>query len=154
MNYYQGVVADFLEADQAVFLNNEYYMKLEGPLTKGSSWYCDIMAVNLREKAVYLCEVTYSKDLSSLLKRLAAWDNNWERLCDSIRRDSAIPKEWKIQPWVFIPADRKQVFAAKQCPQIMPTPRVTFLETVVPWKYDSDGRTGDNLEDFDLQKRV
>jgi hypothetical protein len=40
VDYYQGVVADFLDADPAVFINNEYSIRLEGLPPKGNSWTC------------------------------------------------------------------------------------------------------------------
>lgn len=146
MDYYQGVVANFLDADPAVFINNEYYIRLDGLPAKGNSWYCDIMAVNMKEQAVYLCEVTFSKSLGGLAKRLQAWDENWPQICQAIRQKSAIPSSWIIQPWLFIPEQPKQALLAKLGSIQMPQPRLTWLESVVPWNYNSDERFKDWLE--------
>lgn len=148
MDYYQGIVSEYLDADRSVFVNNECYLQLEPGNTppKGTSWYCDIVAVNLRESAVYLCEVTFSVTLQALLDRLKAWDSNWDRLCAALQRDCSIPPGWKIQPWVFIPEDRRQILEAKHRSIKMPAPRVTHLESVVPWKYRSWNRTKDAVD--------
>ena len=146
MDYYQGVVANFLDADPAVFVNNEYYIRLDDLPAKGNSWYCDIMAVNMKDQAVYLCEVTFSQSLSGLTKRLLAWDERWPQICLTIRRKSAIPDSWMIQPWIFIPEDLKHGLLTRLSCSQMPNPRLTWLESVVPWNYNSDERTKDWLE--------
>lgn len=146
MDYYQGVVADFLDADPAVFINNEYYIRLDGMPPKGNSWYADIMAINMRDQAAYLCEVTFSKGLGSLIKRLEAWDARWLAICEAIRQKSSIPTDWTIQPWLFIPENRKPALMARLSCMQMPQPRLTWLESVVPWNYNSDERVEDWLE--------
>jgi hypothetical protein len=148
MDYYQGVVTDFLRADRAVFVNPELPIQLARAAApkKGPSWYCDVAAVNLRERRVYLCEVTYSTTLHSLLKRLQAWSTNWPAVCSAIRSDSSVPNEWKIQPWVFIPKKSRTKLEEKLMSLInvgevdgsMPRPRITDLEEVAPWEYPYD----------------
>ena len=147
MDYYQGVVAQFLDADRSVFLNTECFIQMEPSSrpNKGSSWYCDILAVNLRESSAYLCEVTFSANLSGLLQRLSAWDACWPQFRKAIERDCSIPDTWDIRPWIFIPADRHSILTAKHHPTQMPKPRVTHLESVVPWKYSSDSRIHDAI---------
>ena len=148
MDYYQGIVAEYLDADRAVFVNNECFLQLESGNNppKGTSWYCDMVAVNLRESTVYLCEVTYSASLQALLDRLKAWDSHWHRLRSAIQRDCSISSEWNIQPWVFIPKDRRWILDAKHQSTQMPTLRVTHLESIVPWKYQSWNRTKDIID--------
>ena len=147
MDYYQGVVTQFLDADRSVFLNTECYIQLEpsNKSQKGISWYCDIVAVNLRESSVYLCEVTYATTLQKLMERLAAWDACWPQLRKALQRDCSIPETWDIRPWIFIPEDRRATFEAKHRPKQMPKPKITYLESVVPWKYSSDSRKHDAI---------
>ncbi|QBG47692.1 hypothetical protein EGM51_09915 [Verrucomicrobia bacterium S94] len=148
MDYYQGIVAEYLDADRSVFVNNECFLQLEpgNNPPKGTSWYCDIVAVNLRESSVYLYEVTFSSSLHALLQRLKSWDSNWDSLCTAIRRDCSIPCDWKIQPWVFIPEDRRPILDAKHNSSNMPDIRITHLESIVPWKYKSWNRTKDAID--------
>jgi hypothetical protein len=155
VDYFQGVVTEYLRANRAVFVNTECLIQLDPgdvPL-KNRHWYCDIMAVDFRKPIVYLCEVTYSTTLHSLLARLQGWENNWAELRAAIFRDSKIPEDWPIQPWVFIPKELHPVFERK-FPLLkrtsgasvhMPTPLVTHLESVVPWKYRSWDRNSDAL---------
>jgi hypothetical protein len=149
VDYYQGVVTNYLRADRAVFVNTECCVQLNpgaNPDTSGPHWYCDAVAVDFRESAVYLCEISYSRSLAALLKRLDAWNVNWLALRAALVRDSFVPKGWPVQPWVFIPAQCRDPFDRGLSRfhgagmQPMPKPKVTSLEDVVPWKYPSWNR--------------
>ena len=143
MDYYQGVVTEYLRANRAIFVNTECLIQLEpgDAPAKGKHWYCDAIAVNLREKAAYLCEITYSKSLNALVQRLNNWSSHWPLIRIALSRDCAIPAEWHVQPRIFIPEDLRKTFDAKflkfwdPTPFQMPQPIVTDLETVVPWTY-------------------
>lgn len=150
MDYYQGVVTDYLRADRAVFVNTECCIQLNpgtNPDMSGPHWYCDAVAVNFRESTVYLCEISYSKSLSALIKRLDAWSSHWGAVCASLARDCFVPSGWPVYPWVFIPDQRRDAFEKgrskfqKTDEQCMPAPRTTSLEDVVPWKYPSWNRS-------------
>jgi hypothetical protein len=126
-----------------MFVNPEILIQLDSGASpkKDRHWYCDLMAVSLRERSVYLCEVTYSSDVGALIKRLKAWQIHWTELRNALQRDCGIDPQWAVSPWVFIPESRNSVYEKKlsTLPQFdgvaMPKPRVTFLEDVVPWKY-------------------
>jgi hypothetical protein len=84
MDFYQGVVVDYLRADRAVFLNTECCLQLnEGPNpdTSGPHWYCDAVAVDFTNKTVFLCEISYAGRLGSLIERLKAWTELWPGVC-------------------------------------------------------------------------
>ena len=55
-----------------IFVNTECLIQLAPGVTpsKGTSWFCDAVAVSVRNNTVYLCEVTYSTTLYALLERL------------------------------------------------------------------------------------
>jgi hypothetical protein len=156
VDYFQGVVTDFLRADRAVFVNPECLLQLDVGDTphKGRHWYCDAVAVNFRESTIYLCEVTYSKTLSALVKRLSAWDTYWSELGAAMARDCSIPASWAIQPWLFIPQALQATLEKKLAPILaadrpgprMPKPKVTFPEAVTPWTYRTWDRKADALE--------
>ena len=145
MDYFQGVVTEYLRAKRSVFVNTECLLQLEdGPTPqKGRHWYCDIVAVNFSERAVYLCEVTYSATMQSLIGRLTAWQSHWPLLVAAIHRDCDIPSDWTVAPWVFIPEKYKGKFLEKflGTSQLdkplgaMPMPRITHLESTLPWSY-------------------
>jgi len=147
MDYYQGVVTDYLRANRSTFVNTECLIQLDSKkaTVKGAHWYCDAIAVNFAEKKLYLCEVTYSKTLHALLTRLRSWNTHWAPLCAALRRDCSVPTDWETQPWLFMPEDRYSLYKQKvaQLSDLgmnghMPKPRVTFLECVAPWQYDWD----------------
>ena len=156
MEYFQGVVTEYLVADRASFVNSELLIQLDADEPKkGRHWYCDAAAVNIREETLYLCEVTYSKSMSALSKRLLAWDAHWKELRDAIARDCGIPSSWTIQPWAFIPEAYNQALKSRIAPlasderngDVMPYPQITFLENVVPWNYVTWDRKVTALED-------
>lgn len=149
MDYFQGVVTEYLVANKASFVNSELLIQLDAEKPrKGRHWYCDAAAVSFRDNTLYLCEVTYSKTMSALAKRLLAWDGHWTELRDAISRDCNIPSFWSIQPWAFIPKQRHETLSKsiqilsepKRSKDMMPYPRITYLEKVVPWSYDEDRR--------------
>lgn len=140
MDHFQGVVIEYLRANRSTFVNTECLINLDqdGVFAKSRHWYCDALAVNFSERTVYLCEVTYSRTMHSLIVRLRAWAQHWTGVCEAIRRDCSLDGEWKFQPWVFIPEnshvalfDKLAIPAGSE----MPTPKVTYLETVTPWNY-------------------
>jgi hypothetical protein len=145
VGYFQEVVTEYLRADRAVFVNTECLIQLHPNdiSTKGAHWYCDAVAVNFREESVHLCEVSYSTTLQTLGARLQTWAKNWPALCAALVRESHVPKDFKIEPWVFIPKGRHEVLNKRlaawpkieSVPYTMPTPRVTYLEDVAPWQY-------------------
>ena len=106
MDYFQGVVAEYLRANRATFVNPEFLLQLDEIQkmpTKGTSWYVDLLAVNFRKQAVYLCEVTYSTTLEALMGRLAGWSTHWPQVLAALHRDAALPQDWPVQPWIVIP---------------------------------------------------
>jgi hypothetical protein len=143
LDYFQGVVAEYLRADRSMFVNPEILLQLDQGLSpkKDRFWYCDLMAVSFKESTVYLCEVTYSTNASALIKRLGAWSVHWPALKASICRDCKIAPDWPVVPWVFLPEIRREVYERKllslglSAQSQMPMPRFTALEDVVPWKY-------------------
>ena len=156
MYYFQVVVTEYLVSDRDTFLNTEFLIQLDADDSKkGRHWYCDAAASSFRDSTLYLCEVTYSKTISALAKRLLAWDIYWVELQEALRRDCAIPDSWIIQPWAFIPEkyhDALKIRIEKLVSEgrptgAMPYPRITYLEHVVPWDYITWDRKVTDLED-------
>jgi hypothetical protein len=150
MNYYESVVIDYLRADRALFVNTECCIQLnqsDNPDTSGPHWYCDAVVVDFRTKTVFLCEISYGKQLADLAKRLKDWHNNWDTVCAALARDSHLPSEWPSRPWIFVPDGFVQLLL-KRLSQIAGAgalryvPRITPLEMVQPWRYRSWNRIG------------
>ena len=150
MDYFQGVVVEYLRANRSTFVNTECLIQVEpgDAPAKGTSWYCDAVALDMKHQIAYLCEVTYSKSLHALAKRLQAWNDAWPQICDAIHRDCSIPKDFKIMPWVFVPKTSEDLLRAKLSAYLvnerntnnMPYPKIEFLENVTPWNYRSWNR--------------
>ncbi len=147
MDYFQGVVTEFLRAKRSRFVNTEYMINLDldGTYKKDRHWYCDAVAIDFADSTVHLCEITYSKTLQAVAKRLQLWCSHWPELVAAIRRDSSLVGEWHVVPRVFVPGPLQPALAVRiaalkrlnPCPQPMPEPIVTLLEEVLPWKYRS-----------------
>lgn len=155
MDYFQGVVTEYLRADRAMFVNTELCIQINvgaNPDTSGPHWYCDAVAVNFRTREIFLCEVTYAKAADSLMKRLDGWASNWPRLKAALVRDCDLPADWNVTPWAFVPAEHISMVQSKirrierigGSSENMPTPIVTALEDVLPWKYKSWNRLTHN----------
>lgn len=147
MDNCESLVLEYLRADRSVFVNTQCCIQLfdsPNPDTSGPHWYCDLVAVNFKEKRVYLCEVTYSKTLASLLKRFASWDEHWCDLKAALVRDCGLPVDWEVIPWAFIPEHLQQKYEEKLLTtktHNMPYPKLTTLESILPWHYRSWNRT-------------
>jgi hypothetical protein len=155
VDYFQGVVIEYLRANRATFVNTECCIQLhdnENPDVSGPHWFCDALAVNLLESRAYLCEVSYAKSLGALRKRLASWREHWPLVRVALKRDCGISLDWTVTPWAFVPKDISpmlaQYLSASPADEgrntyQMPRAKITFLEDVVPWKYRSWDRKPD-----------
>jgi len=146
MDYYQGVVLNYLRADRAVFVNPECCIQLEGKPNPDSdkSWYCDAVALDLRSETVFLCEISYEKALSALIKRLRDWSDNWPAVKNALARDCKVSAHWTVRPWLFIPENsvarlvtRLAFIEDSDSASAVFHPRITSLESVQPWNYCS-----------------
>jgi hypothetical protein len=146
MDHFESIVFEYLRADRSLFVNTQCCIQLnpgDNPDTSGPHWYCDAVAVGFKEKAVYLCEITYASPPNSLMKRLSAWNKDWPSLCLALVRDCAVPSDWPVRPWLFLPETlqpRLASFLGAMAPLLMPQPKMTRLEDVLPWRYRSWNR--------------
>ena len=150
MDYYENVVIEYLRADRSLFVNTECCIQInEGsnPDTSGPHWYCDAVTVDFRNSEIYLCEISFANQLSSLTNRLNGWNEHWKEVCLALVRDCNVPSNWPVRPWVFTPEDLvpKLISKIKKLPpnSEMPPPKITTLEMVQPWKYQSWSRLGE-----------
>jgi hypothetical protein len=151
MDYYETVMTHYLRSDRAVFLNTECCIQLnEGsnPDNSGPHWYCDAVAADFRNKIIFLCEISYSKGLPTLTKRLKGWHDDWELVCHALTRDSFLDKVWPVRPWLFVPEQliplllrRFQEISGGS--PLKYAPRITPLEMIQPWQYQSWNRIGE-----------
>ena len=148
MDYFQGVVTEYLRASRQTFVNPEFQLQLDGPShapPKGAHWYVDLLAVNLEERAVYLCEVSYSQSLGQLVKRLTAWDSNWGKIGKALQRDAATGCDWPVRPWIFVHERALDKLIPRLLPLQVP-PKITTLEMTLPWCYCSYDRKGEAVK--------
>jgi hypothetical protein len=140
MDYFQSVVAEYLQQDRCNFINTEFLISHRKKQSdKGTpEWLVDILCVSMRDARIYLCEVSYSPGLQSLLKRTRGWRNNWDLVTSKVREHSLLPaslSDWPIQVWLFVPQDLEDWLRLK-LPSFDHQPKITSLERVLPWRYD------------------
>jgi hypothetical protein len=149
MDYYESVVIAYLRSDRALFVNTECCIQISPGHNpgKGTHWYCDAVGADFRSKTVFLCEISYSLQLAALIKRLKTWHKNWDGIRAALARESVLPKDWPVRPWLFVPETcvPKLVTRLSQIGNGTPefTPRITPLEMVQPWCYCSWDRVGE-----------
>lgn len=154
MDYYQGVILEYLRADKALFVNPECCIQLNdaaNPDNSGKHWYCDLLAVDLRTHTVWLGEVSYSRSLGALLRRLREWNEHWNSLKAALVRDSKIDPTWQVRPWLFVPSACldtavpriHKILQTAQSQESMPPPRITTLEAAAPWNFVTWNRIGE-----------
>lgn len=145
MDYYQGVVLDYLRTDRAIFVNPECCIQLkEGKApAKNAHWYCDAVAIDLSGPTVFLCEISYAAGLSKLIHRLGAWSQHWDGVQHALQRDCKISSGWPVRPWLFVPeqdveklVSRVNLMSGGNGHRVL-RPRITTLESVQPWNRTS-----------------
>ena len=154
ISHFEGVVVEYLRADRALFVNPECCIQInegDNPDTSGPHWYCDAVAADFREHVVFLCEISFASPPKALEKRLAGWAAHWSDVCAALVRDSHLPVEWPVRPWLFVPEQQIEWIVGKvralQANQGsapgLPEPRITPLEWVQPWRFRSWDRRGE-----------
>lgn len=148
MDYYQGVVLDYLRTDRAIFVNSECCIQLnEGRSpVKDEHWFCDAVAVDFGAEptpTVFLCETSYAAGLGKLIHRLKAWSEHWDGVRKALQRDCKVPSGWPVRPWLFVPekaieklVERVNLLTGADGHPIL-RPRITTLESVQPWRRTS-----------------
>ena len=163
MDFYQGVVLDYLRADRAVFVNAQCCIQLNkkaNPDTSGPHWYCDAVVLDLRNKTVFLCEISYAAKLGALLDRLNQWSQSWQGIHAALIRDCEVPAKWPVRPWLFVPEESIELLVAKV--ETMKsvdglavfTPRITPLQAVQPWRYHSWNHRDENTEKLNVPEAM
>jgi len=109
MDLYEHLVLRYLTKDAHVFVVPQYSIRGD----TGSEWSCpDFVALNFRDKAVSVVEVSSASDPHSLRGRVARRDVQWvERLREQLKRNRVVDDSWKqYRVEVFIRREAEQKF--------------------------------------------
>jgi hypothetical protein len=81
-----GGRSDYLRADRALFVNTECCIQISPGHNpdKDTHWYCDAVVADFRSETVFLCEISYSVQLTALIKRLKSWHDNWDGIRNAL----------------------------------------------------------------------
>ena len=138
MDYFESVVAQYLQRDRGSFISTEFFLTHKEKQTDPGppEWLVDILNVNMRERRVYLCEISYARPLQALEKRVREWAEHWPKVVETVRRHSSVPTEWPINVSLFVPSKYVEGLKTKlpAFPDHVPT--ITALEETLPWKYN------------------
>jgi hypothetical protein len=153
MDYYQGIVTEYLRANRSTFVNTEFCLQVnenDYPDKGKPYWYVDALAVELRDPSkTFLCEITYAKQPNRLITRLREWQAHWPEIRIALERDAHIPSKWEVRPWLFVPEGYVSTLTQKLSPllekpgNMLPIPRITTLEMTQPWCYREWNRIGE-----------
>jgi hypothetical protein len=141
MDHYKSVVLEYLQSDRTVFLNTRCCLLTDEPAHPEKSspaWFCDAVAIDLRHRAVYLCDVAYK--LQALLKKITAWAQNWDSIQAALQRNCKLPPSWRTHVWLFVPRETIETLDARLedlrrstgCPFKV---KITAIEDVQPWRF-------------------
>jgi len=141
MDHYKAIVLDYLQSDRTVFVNTGCCLRPSDAANlekSGQQWVSDAVAIDLRHRAVYLCDIDYK--LHALLKKITAWAQNWRDIQACLQRNCMVPESWRVHVWLFIPRDTIEMLDAKLeelrrksgCPFKV---KITALEDAQPWRF-------------------
>jgi hypothetical protein len=140
MDYFAGVVADYLQRNRTLFVNAEFALTLDPKnLAKGNHWYIDFAVMDHPHRTVFLGEVSYAGGLGALTRRLRDWSSHWPAITAAVQGIVSLDQDWSVRPWLFVP--EKEVKALipnlrKLPPEMKPV--VSTLEMTLPWTYKWD----------------
>ncbi len=132
---------DYLQADWSVFINAECHFQLDGAVDAEKPkrpCSCDAVAIDLRHRAVYLCDTAFESKLLSLIEKLSAWIRNWDLIKTTLERDCSVPVGWRVYVWLFVPKDSIEMLDG-ELEELRRTSgskfkvKITALEDVQPW---------------------
>jgi hypothetical protein len=142
MEHYKTVVMDYLQADRAVFVNTKCDIEVGGAASQkksGQHCSCDAVAIDLRHRAVYLCDAAFESKLQPLIKKLSTWTKNWDSIETALQHECRVPAKWRVYIWLFVPKDLIEMLDA-ELEDLRNTSgskfkvKVTVLEDVQPWR--------------------
>lgn len=139
MESYKSVVMEHLQLDKAVFLHTDCSIRVDGAGSENSvqEWTFDAVAIDLRHRAVYLCDVACA--LQDFLKNVTGWASNWDNIKSALQRECKLPESWRIHAWLFVPRDTIEELDSRLedlrrsagCPFKV---KITSLEDAQPWR--------------------
>ena len=146
MSFYQDIVAEYVRADRRYFVNPEFLLQdelAEDDEDKKKHWFVDLLAINLKKREAFLCEVTYAKQPKALMSRLRNWHQHWQMVRNALERHSGISSDWRVRPWLFVPQSSIEALC-KRLPSFEIPPLITPLEMTAPWSFCTWNRIGEN----------
>jgi hypothetical protein len=137
MDFYQGVVAEYVASNRAYFVSGEFMI----PRKAGGYFLVDLVAISPSEQHVYLCEVTYSQRIANIIRKVKCYHQERDDIQAQLFKIAGISTNWKLMPWLFVLAKHHKTIDARlrvECPNWHV--RIDDLETVGPWNFPSGYR--------------
>ena len=138
MSYYEEIVAEYLCFERTRFVSPGFNLDLggAGPLGKGRNWWIDVLAVDFKDEAIYLCEATFAQQPNYMFRRLRTWAALWLEIRENLFHVTHAPSSWDVIPWIFAPSNLESKI--KQGIETIPDRpfdcKWRSFEEIVPWK--------------------
>jgi hypothetical protein len=141
MDYFQSAVYEYLQRDRSCFVNTEYLLVHKSKSTEEGppEWLVDIVAIDFRTPCIWLCEISYSRHVTTLVDRVRQWEKEWDKVCATVRKEACLPEVmqvWPIRVRAFVPAREKPDLEKRDLRPGGLKLEICELEKVVPWEYN------------------
>ncbi len=132
---YEEAVSTWLVADGRTLIAPQYPVRIgEATRSKPVRWP-DILAVRPKDRQIFLCEVTWSKDWSRLCRKIDEYHDRLDDIRTSLDHWLGIGcAEWQVSVWYFVPEAHVDKIGSRR-PYDGSFLKVTPLESIKPWTY-------------------
>lgn len=143
---YENVIAAWLVADGQTLIAPQYPLRIGEPTMPEPVRWPDILAVQPKDRQVFLCEVTWHDGWSRHGQKVAEYHEHIDNIRATLEHWLGIGGEaWQISVWYFVPEAHVEKIGSME-PRDSLQLRVTSLESIKPWTYTWGYRNARSLE--------
>ena len=133
--YYEEAVATWLVADGRTLIAPQYPVRINAPTADTPVTWPDILAVRPKDKEVFLCEVSWSRDWTRHCQKFTKYRDHRENIHASLEHWLGVGgEEWQLSVWYFVPEKHVEKIEGMMGCAGLPL-KVTALESIKPWTY-------------------
>jgi hypothetical protein len=136
ISHYQEVVIQYIIADPAVLVSEEYHLNVKKISNTDKIFWVDALAADIREHILYLVEISYAKKPRALTQKMNDYVAYEEQIRRALVGERGVGPAWELRPWGFIIEAAYPYLEARLSEHAKP--KLTFLEhTPFPWVYEN-----------------
>lgn len=132
----EEAVATWLVADGRTLIAPQYPVRIGDPTTREPVMWPDILAVQPKDRQIFLCEVTWAEPSSRNRDKIAKYRDHLENIRASLEHWLGIGDDgdgWQFSVWYFVPAAHVEKIEEMKTDDLRL--KVTALEDLKPWTY-------------------